>query len=240
MSLLTDTGAAVREKQSDTAATAPLWPGVGAIVLSQLAIIAGVSGYFAATGGADEPPAGVLYAISGAGLLFSFGVLWWYLSPAQRHAAFPLRWLSRSELGWTLLFVPAGLVAFLAGEQLGVFLGGEPIAFAYDVTEPTVLIGVLFGPIFMAPLIEELLYRGILISALEDRGWSVVAVGAASVTVFAVTHLPVLGIPGVFAIAGMAVFPTVLRLQFDNLAGAWLHHLLNNIVAYLLYPLLFV
>ena len=239
MPSITDSGTARQTKGSDSASTSLLFPAIAALVLPLLLINIGYIIYFSATGGsAGDPPAGAIYTLSGLGLLISVVLVWWYLSPSQRQDAFPLKRLSRAELGLTLVFVPLGLLAFLGGEQLGVLLGGEPIEFSYDITELPTLIGVLFGAIIVAPLVEELIYRGILIQALEERGWWVLAIGAGSVGVFAVTHVFSLGLTGVFAIAGMAVFPTVLRLRFENITGAWLHHFLNNIVAYILTPLL--
>lgn len=241
MSSTTETSADSWRNRFDSASSSLLFPAVAAIVGHLVLIMLGITAYLAATGSwASNPPAGVLYATSGLALIISVAVLWWYLSPEQREAAFPLHRLSRAELGWTLVFVPLGLLAFLGGEQLGIAVGGEPIEFAYDVTEPATFLGVLFGAILVAPLAEELLYRGALIRALEDRDWSVLAVGAGSIIIFAVAHVFALGVTGVFAIAGVAVFPTVLRLRFENVTGAWLHHLLNNVVAYLLIPLLFV
>lgn len=239
MSSITDSGKASQTKSSDSASRSLLFPAVVAIVLPFVLINFGYVTYFSTIGGsASDPPAGVIYTLSGLGLLISVVLVWWYLSPSQRGAAFPLERLSQAELRWALIFVPLGILAFLGGEQLGVLLGGEPIELTYDITELPTLIGVVFGAIIVAPLVEELIYRGILIRALEERGWSVLAIGTGSVGVFAVTHVFSLGLTGVFAIAGMAVFPTVLRLRFQNITGAWLCHFLNNVVAYILMPLL--
>ena len=231
-----------RKERSDPTSHCPLIPAIAAIALALSLIPLGITAYFFTIGGAaDEPPAGVIYGSSGIGLTVAVGVLWWYLSPNQRQTAFPLHTPSRVELGWTLAFVPFGVLAFLGGEQFGLLIGGDPLGFfAYDVTGLSTLVGVLFGAVIVAPLAEELLYRGILISALEDRGRSMLAAGGGSIAIFAATHVFALGVTGVFAIAAWAVFPTVLRLRFENLAGAWLLHLLNNIFAYLLFPLLFV
>ena len=237
---ITDSDTKNRGERSSQTSTSLLAPAIIAIILQLVIATLGVTVYFTATGNStDEPPAGVLYSVSGISLLITLGLLWWYLSPQQRQSAFPLHRLSRAELGWTLVFVPLGILAFLGGEQLGILVGGEPIAFDYDVTNPVTLIGLLLGPILVSPWVEEFLYRGILIQALEDRGWSILAVGVASVGVFALAHGFILGIAGIFAIAGMAVFPTVLRLKFESITGACLHHFLNNIVAYLVTPLFF-
>ncbi|MCW8172271.1 CPBP family intramembrane metalloprotease [Natrialba swarupiae] len=92
---------------------------------------------------------------------------------------------------------------------------------------------MLFGPVIVGPLVEELIYRGTSLLA-RGRGWSPIAAGLGSIVVFAGSHVFALGIAGVFAIAAWAVFPTVLRLRFENLTGAWLLHVLNNVYAYVI------
>ena len=175
---ITDSDTKNRGERSSQTSSSLLAPAIIAIILQLVIATLGVTVYFTATGSSTgEPPAGVLYSVSGISLLITLGLLWWYLSPQQRQAAFPLHRLSRAELGWTLVFVPLGILAFLGGEQLGILVGGEPIAFDYDVTNPVTLIGLLLGPILVSPWVEEFLYRGILIQALEDRGWSMTAAG---------------------------------------------------------------
>ena len=53
--------------------------------------------------------------------------------------------------------------------------------------------------------------------------------GGGSVLVFALIHAPLWGVAGAVGIAARSVLPTVLRLRFDNLTGAWLLHLANNV-----------
>lgn len=215
---------------------ARLWLTLGAATLAIAVIVVAISGYIFTVGDPTvEPPAGVVYGSSAIALALAVALLWWEFDEAERRAAFPLRRPTRAELVWTLAFVPLGLGAFLGGEWVAGVFGFEMEPFyAYDLTDPTTFVGVVVGAVIVSPVAEELLYRGALISSLDDRGWSPVAAGLGSIAVFAGYHVFALGIAGVFAIAAWAVFPTILRIRFDNLAGAWLLHLLNNLYAYVI------
>ncbi|MEY7851181.1 CPBP family intramembrane glutamic endopeptidase [Natrarchaeobius sp. A-rgal3] len=223
-------------KRSETSAVDRLWTALGAATLVIAVIFVGITGYYAAVGEAGaEPPTAVVYGSTGLGFILAGALLWWRLDESERLAAFPLRRPSRTELIWTLAFVPLGVSAFVGGEWMAGLLGFEMVSFYdYDLTNPVTLLAVLFGPVIVGPFVEELVFRGALLSSLEGRGWSPVAAGLGSITVFAGYHVFALGVAGVFAIAAWAIFPTVLRLRFDNLTGAWLLHLCNNVYAYVI------
>ncbi|GAB7019026.1 CPBP family intramembrane glutamic endopeptidase [Halostagnicola bangensis] len=219
-----------------------LWLTLGVATLAIVVIAVTISGYFLVTGEpGGEAPAGVVYGSSAIALALAVALLWWRFDEAERRAAFPLRRPTRAELGWTVVFFPLGLGAFLGGEWVAGLLGFEMEPFyAYDLTDPLTFAGVVLGAVVVAPVAEELLFRGALISSLGDRGWSPIAAGIGSIAVFAGYHVFGLGIAGVFAIAAWAIFPTILRIRFDNLAGAWLLHLLNNVYAYVIVTLFIV
>ncbi len=74
--------------------------------------------------------------------------------------------------------------------------------------------------VVIAPLVEELFYRGLLLRALEARFGVVVAV-VVSAAVFAVVHRQVLALPGLF-LFGVAAAIVVLRS--GRLGLAWAMH----------------
>lgn len=213
-----------------------VWLTLGATALVLVVTSALITGYVATIGEPGlEPPPGVIYGAVGIGLSASIALLWWRFDETERLAAFPLQRPSRTELGWTVASVPLGIGAFLAGEWIAGQFGFELTPFyTYDLADPVTLAGVVFGAVLVAPLVEELLFRGAIVGALLGRGWPLTAAGAGSIVVFAGYHVFALGVAGVVAIAAWSVFPTMLRLRFDNLTGAWLVHLCNNVFAYVI------
>ena len=74
--------------------------------------------------------------------------------------------------------------------------------------------------VVMAPLIEELFYRGLLLRALEHRVGPVVAVAASSL-VFAVVHRQLLPLPGLFVFGAAAA---IVTLATGRIGTAWAMH----------------
>lgn len=209
-----------------------LIPSLGAII-AYVGISTGVSTAYVATvrGGSPGGPIGVQFLASGIGLLVAMAVVWWWLDEGDRTRAFPFRAPSAAEVGWALVFVPLGIAAFTLGTEGMSVLGFDYQAFEYDLTNPVTVAGVLVAPLFLSPIIEEVLFRGLLLGSLIDRGWSPWTAGFLTILIFASLHIW-LGIAGVVGISAMAVFPTILRLRFNNLTGATVQHFLNNVYAY--------
>jgi membrane protease YdiL (CAAX protease family) len=203
---------------------------VAPILLTSLLI----AGYVGIAGSEAEIPRAVVDTAYGVSALAVLGGVYVALGEAERRAAMPLETPTRAEIGWTVVCLPLAIGAFVLGSTAGELLGFELSGISYSLSNTPTLAAVVFGGILVAPLVEELLFRGLLLGSLLDRGLSPLAAGTASVLLFAAIHLISLGPAGVLAIAGWAVFPTLLRLKFDNLAGAWLLHLANNVWAYVI------
>jgi membrane protease YdiL (CAAX protease family) len=201
---------------------------VSPIVLTSLLI----AGYVGVNGPGTEVSRLVVDTSYGVSALVVIGGVFVALTDAEWRAAMPFEAPSRTELGWTLGCLPLAIGAFLLGSTVGELLGFELSGIGYSLSDTATLAAVVFGGVVVAPLVEELLFRGLLLGSLLDRGLSPLSAGAASVLLFAMIHIVSLGVAGVLAIAGWAVFPTLLRLKFNNLAGAWLLHLANNLWAY--------
>ncbi len=135
-----------------------------------------------------------------------------------------LRW--RSQLGWAmrLLDVPVGLAVGLVTQLVAVPLLYWPIFRIFgdlDVEEPARELSELaVGPsdvallvvmtVVMAPISEEVFFRGLLQGALRDRLGPVWAVAIASVA-FGITHFQLVQFPAlvlVGAINGLLVLRT--------------------------------
>ncbi|MFA1610550.1 CPBP family intramembrane glutamic endopeptidase [Halobellus rubicundus] len=200
---------------------------VAPIALTALVITAG----YVAAGGADPGfPPHFPTLVYGVANLAVVGGLFVALDSAPFAAAALFRTPSRREIA-------AGAVA----TALGVFVGWPATTMLADalgvaryapatVTTAAGALAVGFGAVVVAPVAEELLYRGLLVGVGIERGYRPLVVGAASLTVFAVVHVFTAGIAGVLNAALLGSLLTWLRLRFDNLVGAWLFHALNNLL----------
>ena len=97
---------------------------------------------------------------------------------------------------------------------------------------------LLLGPVAIAPLAEELLFRGFGLGFLLSRGLSPWIASGLIIIGFAAIHTLYFGLSGVFLILLWGILPTVLRLWQGTVVAAWLMHTLNNAVAYLVFPIL--
>ena len=190
-----------------------------------------IGAYVGADGGSEVPRSVVDTAYGLSALAVLAGV---YLSLDDREWRTAARFAvpDRSELLWTLVCLPLAVGAFVLGATTGELLGFELAGFSYSLANRATLAAVVFGGIVVAPLVEEILFRGLLLGSLLGRDLSPAVAALLSILLFAGVHIVALGIAGVLAIAGWAVFPTLLRLKFDNLTGAWLLHALNNVYSY--------
>ncbi|WP_311173920.1 CPBP family intramembrane glutamic endopeptidase [Halobellus ordinarius] len=132
--------------------------------------------------------------------------------------------------------IAAGIVATAAGILLGwpaTALAADALGVArYTVPNLTGPIGIgslVFGAVIVAPVAEELLFRGLLVGILLERGVDTAVVAAGSLLVFAAMHVFTAGVGGVVNAVLLGALLTWLRFRFDNLVGAWLLHALNNL-----------
>ncbi len=161
----------------------------------------------------------IILALAG-GLTANLVTLWWRY-----------RRRSRPRLGFELEPRDLWYLAFGVVLQLGVaFLmlplakqlfpeGGPPQEIAQELANPdtalTVRLAVVIAAILVAPLVEELIYRGVLLRALIDRGRIVVVVVTAGV--FSLVHIVTLAEP-ILASAALVLPP----LFFLGAVLAWI------------------
>ncbi len=84
----------------------------------------------------------------------------------------------------------------------------------------------------MAPVAEELLFRGLLLGILLERGHTQATAGVISLLVFGLIHVFTAGVAGVINALLLGLLLTWLRLRYDSLTGAWLMHFLNNLIEF--------
>lgn len=162
----------------------------------------------------SEPSAAEKNVMYGFSSLVVLGGVWAGLSKTEWTAAVPFRRPSRDELGWAAICFPLGSGAYLAGRSLASAAGLPIGGYEYTLTDPVTLVAVVFGAVLVAPLAEEILFRGLFLGSLLGRGLSPVLAGTATVLAFGVIHFPLLGPGGVVAIVAWSVFPTALRLRY--------------------------
>lgn len=152
-----------------------------------------------------------------------------------------LGWRRPARQDWIWAFV-ACLIGIFAVYPLAQFFNGLlGLSFGKTLQVPTLtwtgIVIQLFYAVITAPLTEETLFRGFAIGHLRARGWLLLPACGLPLTVFALVHWPGFGAGGVLFIALWAVLPTVLYLLRGNLAAPALMHAMNNLLAYIVFPL---
>jgi len=93
----------------------------------------------------------------------------------------------------------------------------------------------IFGSVLMAPLGEDTIFRGYLLSMLRERLNLTLAV-AISTLLFALIHLPFFG-PGLaIYIIPWSIISCLLFIKFDSLYPCFAFHAANNLIAYIILP----
>lgn len=183
--------------------------------------------------GIAEPSDAAKNVMYGVASLFALGVVYVGFTDREREVVFRFRRLSRSELGWTLICFPLGSAAFVGGSALAQAAGFTMGGYDYTLIDPVTIGAVVFGTVLVTPVAEEILFRGVLLGSLLGRGVNPLVAGALTILAFGLIHVALLGIAGVIAAGLWGIFPTLLRLRYNNLTGAWLLHFINNVWSYL-------
>ncbi|OYR40795.1 hypothetical protein DJ82_06800 [Halorubrum sp. Ib24] len=168
-----------------------------------------------------------------ASLLTITGV-YFLFSPAARAVAFRFDRPSKDELAWALLGFPIGIALYLGSTAATQAAGLTMSGYVYSLSDPVVVGAVVFGAVLVSPFVEEVLFRGVVLGALLGRGVHPVVAGGMTILTFGLIHVALLGVAGIITMCAWAIVPTVVRLRFDNLSGAWLVHQLNNIWGYII------
>jgi membrane protease YdiL (CAAX protease family) len=174
------------------------------------------------------------YLVYGLANLVTVASLYAVLSPDERTAVFRISTPSPTELGWAVVAFGLGLGVYQLTSRVSGALGFELRGLSYSLSDPTTLVIVVVGAVVIAPVTEEILYRGFVLGVLLSRGLGVVSAVAAMTGIFALIHLPNFGVAGTLFISVWGILPAVLRLRFDDLSGAIVMHGLNNAFAYVL------
>jgi membrane protease YdiL (CAAX protease family) len=103
-----------------------------------------------------------------------------------------------------------------------------PMAKLFSVTGPALLLPILIAT-FLAPVLEEIIFRGIAFAGLAARFGTVWA-AIISVVAFIAVHAPqkIYYLPGFFDVGLVALAAVVLRLKYRSIRPGILLHVLYN------------
>lgn len=168
------------------------------------------------------------------------GGLYASLDPPARRALFSFRRPSKRELLVVLGAVPVvyvlqSLVQFVGISVFGLS-GGTALGEGFGIR--WVLTFLITAAVF-APIVEEVLFRGLLLGYLIERGVSKPLAAGVVVVAFGAIHF----YGGPIQMAATAVLgaaAVVLRLRYDSLVAPILLHSLSNVISGLLLLLIVV
>jgi membrane protease YdiL (CAAX protease family) len=129
------------------------------------------------------------------------------------------------------------LVVWPVSQWIAHAFGAPVRGMGFDLHQPVVLATILAWAIVTAPLCEEILFRGLAVASLQARGWPAWAAALASCVAFAAIHVPRFGLGLAIFILPWSGILMVLRLWRRSLTPCWMMHALNNVIAYLVIPL---
>lgn len=174
------------------------------------------------------------YLVYGSVNLLTVSLLYLILSPAHRAAVFRFRRPSWRELVATMTTFLVGLSVFQVTATISAQLGYHMQGLTYSLGDPIAFLTIGIGAVVLAPITEEILYRGLVLEALLSRGLGALTATALMTIIFSLIHLPNFGVAGTIFISVWGILPAMLRFRYDNLSGAVLMHSMNNLFAYVI------
>ncbi len=143
--------------------------------------------------------------------------------------------LGLEALSWRPMLMGLALLAVLLAILTGAVLAGGGTAGTLELDGPALLNAIL-----MAPILEEILFRGILWRDLERRGHGPIACVLITAVLFALLHVvgwTAMGLPGpsiavdFVVIAALGAGFGLVRWRLGLIGGAIPAHMANNIAA---------
>jgi len=150
------------------------------------------------------------------------------LTPGVRRAVFRYERPTGEELAAAILVAAVAVVVIgpLVVRIASVLnVNGSTSVATFDSATGAVIVGV--GALLVAPVVEEVLFRGLLFGTLLTQYDSWIAILGSS-AVFGGIHLFLSGLPGIFESFLIGVGFAGMRFRYDNLAGVSVSHALIN------------
>lgn len=188
----------------------------------------------------------------------------WLFSPPSRAAmtsyilagflAAGTIWLWAARGGFTGLIVPFAkpyarywlwaVLALVAEWSIAIGTTWDKISL-HGISSPTALYHypaafalMTVYAVLVGPLCEEILFRGFGYGYLMARGVNRWITGAVIAFLFLLMHWPIFGLATTLTIIPIAILLSVLRIVSGNLTPGVILHVANNIVAFLVFPML--
>ena len=140
-------------------------------------------------------------------------------------------------LGWMIAFFLFYIIQVIT-EKLGIRMFWEENPNFIKTDSVINIILILIGPVLIASIAEEIIFRGYLLNALLSK-FKLQTAAILAAMVFASVHL-FLG-PGFLIYIFLGAFiPIYLYVKFESLYPAMLMHFFNNLVSYIVIPILFL
>jgi membrane protease YdiL (CAAX protease family) len=147
------------------------------------------------------------------------------------------RW---SDLFWAAVASLIGFALFYVSQSLADWLNLPAYQVVnFDEGQAINLVVVILICVLIGPLGEELLYRGFLLGWLWSRLRNPWLAGILATLVFAIVHIPGFGLRGSLFILFWTPLVAALYIWRRSIFPGYEAHLINNLIAYVLVPLLF-
>lgn len=143
-------------------------------------------------------------------------------------AAAIVRTPSTNEIIASVAVAVLGVAVVVVGNNLAIAAGLSPHE-RVGVTTSAGIMAMVFTTLMVAPIAEEVLFRGVVLGHLVGRGAGILVASLVSIVLFALVHSFMAGITSLVVTGVIGALLAGLRLWYNNLVGAWLTHLLINV-----------
>ena len=158
------------------------------------------------------------------------------MSWAEYIGAGPFAAAMKTEPDWMLIGLAGGPMILIVGNVIAAmaFSGGDPNWHLQDgvdtkamSAEATSGIAFAFTVVFLAPVLEEIAYRGIGLGCLLARGWPPLLAAAIVTLLFTLAHMH-LSPPAMLPVFAAGAFFAWLRIRSGSLAPCIAGHMAAN------------
>lgn len=167
--------------------------------------------------------------------LLTLALIWWVTTVGGRHSFWQaIRWKRHSTFAW---WVVAGILLWATSSALTYYVakvfGAKETAFEQLIeSSPGARLAIVLIAVLGAPLVEEIVYRGVVYPALE-RAFGVAQAVIGVAALFALVHVPQYwNNPGLIAgLAFLSIALTIVRARTGSLLPCFIIHLVFNSIS---------